>query len=214
MSSKAKILIIIFFMSVYAVGAYTAFSQDATPENTTSKTQKSYLRKLDNLRQRSMFSDYKAMQVGDAVTVMIVEETEAGSSAGSNESRNSSLSAGVDINTGAQNINVDGGIATGNSFKGSGSNTRKEIIRSKLSARVVDEDSSGNFIIEANRRTKVNGEEQTIKLRGIIRPADVRSDNSIYSYNIMDMELFIDGDGNISKMQQPGLFTKFFRLLF
>ena len=178
-------------------------------------------RKFDNIRQRSLISDYKAMGIGDAVRVLIVETTEAGNSAGTTESRTSGLSAGVGFgmdNRGTANSNsstsVNANISSNNNFKGSGSNTRKESIRSQLTAKVIGEDERGNYIIEGTRKTKVDGEDQTITLRGVIRVADIRSDNSVFSYNIMDLELSVEGEGNASKMRQPGLFTKFFRMLF
>lgn len=180
-----------------------------------ANSQQTNQRKFDNVRQRSLISDYKAMGVGDAIKVLIVEETEAGNSTGTTEGRNSGLTAeaGVAVDK-STNIAVNGNIGTGNNFKSNGVNTRKETIRSQLTAKVVGEDERGNLIIEGKRKTKVDGEEQTITLKGLVRSADIRSDNSIYSYNIMDLELSVEGEGNASKMKQPGLFTKFFRLLF
>ena len=177
--------------------------------------------RYDAVRRRSLISDFKAMGVGEAIKVLIVEETEAGNSAGTNEIRNSTLSGGVGFGINNKSIyganlanSVDATIGTANNFKGNGANTRKESIRSQLTARVTGEDGRGNYTIEGKRKTKVDGEEQTITLKGIIRGVDIRSDNSIFSYNIMDLELYVEGEGNASKLQQPGLFTKFFRLLF
>lgn len=170
--------------------------------------------RFENIRQRSLISDFKAMGIGDAVKVLIVEETEAGNSAGTTESRNSDISAGLGAGYNSSSISAEATLGTGNNFSGKGANTRKETIRSQLTARVVDEDERGNYIIEGTRKTKVDGEDQTIILRGVIRTADIRSDNSIYSYNIMDLELYVEGEGNATKMQKPGLFTRFFRLLF
>jgi len=68
--------------------------------------------------------------------------------------------------------------------------------------------------IEGKRTTKVNGETQTIIIQGVVRPVDVSPNNSIYSYNILDLTLFIEGDGSVSKTTEPGLITKFLRLLF
>ena len=185
------------------------------------QAQQSNRQRFDNVQQRSIISDYKAIGVGDAVQILIVEMTEAGNSAGATESRNSSLSGGFgfgienrnpqsNTNSTAANANLN----SRNDFKGSGSNTRRESIRSRLTAKVVGEDERGNLIIEGTRRTKVDGEDQTFTLRGVIRGADIRADNSVFSYNIMDLELSVEGQGNASKMRQPGLFTKFFRLLF
>ncbi|MEJ5244392.1 MAG: flagellar basal body L-ring protein FlgH [Bacteroidota bacterium] len=163
---------------------------------------------------RSLFSDVKAFQVDDAIMVYIVEDTQADNNASTEERKSSELSGGVGLSTGTSNTNISGNIGTGNNFRGSGRTTRNEKIRSRLSARVVEVQPNGNLLIEGKRTTKVNGETQTITIRGIVRPVDVNSDNSVYSYNIMDLTLLIEGDGTVSKTQEPGLITRFLRILF
>ncbi len=164
---------------------------------------------------RSLFSDVKAFQAGDAIMVLIVEDMQANNSAVTENGRSSSVSGGFGASAGSgTGTNVSGNLGTGTDFKGQGQTTRKESIKSKLSARVVEIVDNGNLRIEGTRTTKVNGETQTIIIRGIVRPVDVRSDNSVYSYNILDLTLFIEGDGSVSEIQEPGLLTKFFRLLF
>jgi len=68
--------------------------------------------------------------------------------------------------------------------------------------------------IEGKRTTKINGETQTIMISGKIRPVDILPNNNVYSYNILDLSLTIEGDGSVSKIQEPGLITKFLRILF
>jgi len=164
---------------------------------------------------RSLFSDVKAFKVSDAIMVLIMEDTQANNSASTSDSRSTDLKGTLSAGSGSKSFDGSIGAGTANTFKGSGANERTETIRSKLSARVVQVDNqSGNLVIEGKRTTKVNGETQTIIIKGIVRPVDVLPDNSVYSYNILDLTLLIDGDGNITKVQEPGLFTKFFRLLF
>ena len=83
-----------------------------------------------------------------------------------------------------------------------------------LPLRVIDLEENGNLIIEGKRTTKVNGETQYVTIKGVVRPVDVRPDNSVYSYSILDLTLLIDGDGSVSEYQEPGLITKFLRMLF
>lgn len=163
---------------------------------------------------RSLFSDVKAFQVDDAIMVYIVEDTQADNNSSTEERKSTELGGGVGFSTGTSNTNVSGNIGTNNNFRGSGRTTRNEKIRSRLSARVVEVQPNGNLLIEGKRTTKVNGETQTITIRGIVRPVDVNSDNSVYSYNIMDLTLLIEGDGTVSKTQEPGLITRFLRILF
>ncbi len=163
---------------------------------------------------RSLFSDVKAFSVDDAIMVYIAEDTQADNTASSSESRSTDLNAGASLGTGSGSTNLDAGLGTGNQFKGSGSTSRKERIRSRISARVVEVKPNGNLSIEGKRTTKINGETQTITIKGIVRPVDVMSDNSVYSYSILDLTLIIEGEGNVSETQEPGLITKFLRLLF
>lgn len=163
---------------------------------------------------RSLFSDVKAFRIGDAIMVLIAEETSADNSATTADSRSTDMDGGVKFGTRGSASEVNVGIGTGNTFRGQGQTARKEKIRSKLSARVDSVDANGNLFISGTRTTKVNGETQTIVIQGLVRPVDVSPTNSVYSYSILNLTLFIEGDGSVSKVQEPGLITKFIRLLF
>lgn len=164
--------------------------------------------------KRSLFSDVKAFETGDALMVLIVEDMQADNGASTNESRSTKMEAGANVGTSSSSTNIDAGLGTGNSHKATGSNSRSEKIRSRLSARVVSVEANGNLKIEGKRSAKIDGEVQTITIQGVVRPVDIRPDNTVYSYNILDLSLEITGDGNITKTQEPGLITKFLRMLF
>ncbi len=163
---------------------------------------------------RSLFSDVKAFQEGDAIMVLIVEDTQADNSAKTQNERSTSISGNLGYNTGSGNNSIGGSAGTGTGHQGRGQTSRSERIRSRLSARVVEVVDNGNLRIEGTRTTKVNGETQTVLIKGIVRPVDVRSDNSVYSYSILELTLIIEGDGTVSTIQEPGLLTKFLRILF
>lgn len=163
---------------------------------------------------RSLFSDVKASKIGDAVLILIVEDTKANNSASTDSKRGTDYSATAGYQAGTSSGTYGGSLGTGNKFSGSGQTNRNESIRSKVSARVIEVDEAGNLKIQAKRTTKVNGETQTITLEGLVRPVDINSENTVYSYNIMDLILTIEGDGSVSEVQEPGLITKFLRMLF
>ena len=178
-------------------------------------TSNSLLSQFIQNSSKSLFSDVKAFKVGDAIMVLITEETQAGNEASTADSRSSSVGGSLSGGYGSSSLKADGSLGTSTDFKGNGSTQRKETIRSKLSARVIEVDAqSGNLVIEGKRTTKINGETQTIIIKGIVRPVDVMPNNSVYSYSILDLTLLIDGDGSVSKIQEPGLITKFLRFLF
>ncbi len=164
--------------------------------------------------QRSLFSDVKAFQTGDAVMVYIMEDTQADNSAETNTGRSTDLSLGVSGNVGSSGGSAGVGVGTGNKHSASGSTGRSEKIRSKLSARVIEVLDNGDLKIRGTRTTKINNEEQKIYIEGIVRRVDIAPDNSIMSYNILDLTLRLEGEGEVSEIQEPGLITKFLRLLF
>jgi flagellar L-ring protein FlgH len=168
----------------------------------------------DNL-SRSLFADQKAIRVGDAVTVLVFEESSASNDSKSSMSRESALSFSGSANTGG--TSVPGGsltLGSGNSFRGSGNAQSQGSVRAKISARVDSVLPNGNMVITGSRTISVNGEDQIIKISGVIRPSDVQADNSVYSYNIAEANIFFDGSGMVDRSRSPGWLTKLFHWLF
>jgi flagellar L-ring protein precursor FlgH len=163
---------------------------------------------------RSLFSDVKAFKIGDAIMVLIMEETQANNNAATSQGRETNVGGSVSAGANGNEFDADASLGTGFDFQGKGQTSRQENIRSRLSARVTEVETNGNLKIEGTRTTKINGETQTIVIRGIVRPVDVSPSNSIYSYSILDLTLLIEGDGEVSMVQEPGLITKFLRFLF
>jgi flagellar L-ring protein FlgH len=164
---------------------------------------------------RSLFSDHKATQVGDAVTILIAEESNASNSAETNTGRESKINASGTAGFNNQTVPpISGSVGHGSSFSGSGSTSNKGVIKDKISAKIVQIDENGNLKIEGSRKRVINKEEQTIQISGSIRPQDILPDNSIYSYKICDAEIVIKGDGIVSSANGPGWITKLISWLF
>lgn len=164
---------------------------------------------------QSLFSDVKAFQVGDALMVYITEDFQANGNSAMENGRGTDLGVSADLGLNALGtLSGSGGVSHDNDFQSGGRTSRNEKIRTKLSVRVVSVENNGNLKIEGTRTTKINGETQKIIIQGVVRPVDVLPNNSIYSYNILDLTLLIEGEGQISEIQEPGLISQFMRFLF
>jgi flagellar L-ring protein precursor FlgH len=164
---------------------------------------------------RSLFSDQKAFRVGDAMTVIVVETSSASNDQSTTSNRESGLSAAASGGVGTTSIpSTTLGISTGNKFKGDGSTSTNGSVRAKISARVDTVFANGNLFVNGSRTITINGEEQLIKISGVVRPSDVQSDNSVYSYNISDAKILFQGNGIVSRTQEPGWITRFLHWLF
>jgi flagellar L-ring protein precursor FlgH len=175
----------------------------------------SFAQDLRENLSRSLFSDQKATRVGDAVTIIVVETSSASNDSKSSTSRESDLSLSATAKAGTNPI-PDAGftLGTGNTFKGSGSTASNGSVRAKISARVDSVSSNGSMWINGSRIISINGEDQIIKISGLIRQSDVQSDNSVLSSSISDAKIVFEGSGMIDRSQSPGLFTKLFHWLF
>jgi len=107
-----------------------------------------------------------------------------------------------------QNVNL--GLNTTNNFSGTGSIKTTGMIQTKISATIDSVLTNGNMILRGSRKIVINGEEQTVQIKGIVRQSDIMPDNTVMSYSISEAEIIFKGDGMIDSAQRPGLLTKFF----
>ena len=165
----------------------------------------------------SGFQDIRARNVGDLVTVLVIESSEASREASTNLSRNAAVDAEVTAFMGAEAVdyglgNLYGsagfkpkvGAATTNKFNGAGSTRRKDNLRTQVTARVVNVLEDGNLVIEGRRQVKVNDETQFLFVRGLARTVDISPNNTITSVALADAQILYGGKGLLADQQQPG----------
>ncbi len=168
---------------------------------------------------RSMFSDQKARNVGDIVTVIISETASASKQASTSTSRSSDISAAIPNLFGLENASVFTGdkpidlnslvsAEFGTGFDGSGSTSRKEDLKAYLTTQVVGRYPNGQLKIRGGKEVMVNSEVQIIYLTGIIRPVDITAANTVSSAKILNARISYTGKGAISDKQKPGWATR------
>jgi flagellar L-ring protein precursor FlgH len=163
----------------------------------------------------SLFSDEKANKVGDAITIVVVESSQATNDARTSTSRESAIGANVSGSFDGTNLPTGGlDLGTSNDFDGRGGTSSSGMFKTKISATIDTVYANGNLRITGKRRISINGEEQLITIKGIVRTSDIQADNSVLSYNISEAELVLEGSGMIDRVQSPGWVTKFFHWLF
>jgi flagellar L-ring protein precursor FlgH len=163
----------------------------------------------------SLFSDQKASYVGDAITIIVVESSLARNNAKTSSGKTSDLGFNLAGKVSSNDVPaVDLGIGSKNKFDGAGSTEASGMIQTKISATIESVLENGNMLISGSKKITINGEEQLVKIKGVVRTSDVRADNSVLSYNISDAEISFEGSGLIDDAQSPGWLTKFFHWIF
>jgi flagellar L-ring protein precursor FlgH len=143
--------------------------------------------------------DMKASQIDDMITVLVVESASAVAKGTTNTARTSSAKSNIaalaGITKAAGPLANLAGVTSDTQLSGQGTTSRDVVISTTLTARVSAVLPNGAMLVEATKDVEVNSERQTITVRGIVRPADVLSDNTVRSDRLGQLEVRVNGRG-------------------
>jgi flagellar L-ring protein FlgH len=159
--------------------------------------------------------DLRASQVDDVLTVTVVESATAISKGSTKTKRSSSTANTITKLAGA--TNAAGALANlsnlsgATSLDGEGTTSRDMVISTTLTARVAAVLQNGSMLIEATKDIMVNSERQIVTVRGVARPADIDSTNTIRSDRLAQLEVRLNGKGVVGDAVRRPMFL--YRLL-
>ncbi|MEM9174256.1 MAG: flagellar basal body L-ring protein FlgH [Myxococcota bacterium] len=182
-----------------------------------------------------LFFDEKATNVGDLVTVVIVEATQAEGDARTETDSNRITNVGLSSDVGFQKLvsapiqgllrvfgfddpgtDVDQGQQLNvvqsqmqSEFTGEGLTSRRGSFTGVITCRVVGVLPNGVLHIRGRRSVVVNHEAQYISLEGLVRREDLTIENSVLSNSVAEMRLSYDGMGVLDDKQRPGFMGRF-----
>jgi len=158
-------------------------------------------------RAINIVSDVKARNIGDIVTINVVESAIASKNAATKTSRASGLEAswsGVLAKITGEWVGNEQKVNFANNFDGTGETTRSSQLSTYITAQVIQVLPNGYLVIQGNRQVRVNNENQIINVQGVIRTEDITSTNIIQSTFVADAKIELIGEGVLSDKQRPG----------
>jgi len=195
--------------------ALDAYVRDATQRDAALESNSSGSLWSPSSRLADLGRDLRASQVDDLVTIVVSENASAVSTGTVKTGRTSSANNSIASLVGAKSptgplanlTKLSGATA----LDGQGTTTRTTTLNATLTARVIRQLPNGYLVVEGTKVLQVNGEKQTVTVRGVIRPADLNADNSIQSSRLAQMEVNIDGKGVVNDSIHRPMFL--YRLL-
>jgi len=160
-------------------------------------------------------SDYRARNVGDLVTIVVLDQASATSQGTTDSQRQSSANASITSLFGPKGVknalNQLANLSGQNQLKGQGTTSRQTTVSTTVSARVIRVLPNGDFIVEGSKLIAINSESQTVALRGIVRPVDLGYNNSVLSNQVEDLEVRINGRGVVNDaIRRPNFLYRLF----
>ena len=169
-------------------------------------------------RRFSLFDDVRSRNVGDILTIRLVEQTQASKSATTDTSRGTSIDTGNPTILGrtiTQNGNelLATSVDTDQTFAGAASSTQSNQLTGDITVTIAQVLSNGNLVVRGEKQLMLNQGEEFIRISGIVRPADIAPDNSVPSLRLADARITYSGKGQLANTNRPGWLHRFFNSL-
>jgi flagellar L-ring protein precursor FlgH len=161
--------------------------------------------------------DYR---VGDIITVLLSESTQAARSLNnetSRESSNDTVPAGLSAAIQSANVTFNGnklldGIKTDGaniSNKGTGVADQRASLSGSVAATVIEVQANGNLVVRGEKQLSLSEGGEVIQVTGVIRPDDVSAINTVQSRRLANAQITYRAVGDLANATRAGWGTSF-----
>jgi flagellar L-ring protein precursor FlgH len=157
----------------------------------------------------SWFGKGRNFQVGDVITVLLNESTQAARTQNANVSRESSNDVAP---KGLQNYGAGlGGLMGGLNMlggkinnKGTGAADQQASLSGSVAVSVVEVMPNGNLVLRGEKQLALTEGTEIIQVAGIIRPEDVAPNNTVQSRRLANAQIAYRGTGDLANAARAG----------
>lgn len=163
----------------------------------------------------NIYSDSKAHRVGDIISVILSESTQAKKNAKTElkKANETTLDAvtglgGLPVTIGGESLQF--GMSQDSNFKGDSKADQGNSLSGNISVHVLKVLANGNLMIRGEKWLTLNNGDEYIRLTGVIRSKDINSNNTILSNKVANARIQYAGTGTFADVNEQGWLTKFF----
>jgi len=162
----------------------------------------------------SLYGDGRGHRVGDIITVNLAERTQSSKSSSSSADKSTSVNVGAP-NIGGQDLALFGNplsasISGGSSFDGSGSSDMSNRLSGNITLTVHEIYPNGVMLVRGEKWLTLNQGDEYIRVSGLVRPQDIKPDNTIDSTRLADARITYSGTGVTNDANVMGWVSRFF----
>ena len=162
---------------------------------------------------RPAFEDPRARNIGDTITIQIVENVTASQVSKSTSNRTTSMDAGVSaapLISAMDIANLKVGAASTNDFSGKGGTESANTFAGTITATVVEVLANGHMVVTGENQLGVNQNVDVLRFSGTVDPKAVQPGNVVSSNKVANARMESRGRGAQAEAQTVGLLTRFF----
>ena len=157
----------------------------------------------------SWFGKGRNFQVGDVITVLLNESTQAARTQNGSITRDSSNTLipdglktyGAGLGGFMKGINMTSGSV---SNKGTGAADQQASLSGSVAVAVVEVMPNGNLVLRGEKQLALTEGSEIIQVAGIIRPDDVAPNNTVQSRRLANAQIAYRGTGDLANATRAG----------
>ena len=160
----------------------------------------------------ALYEGARARRVGDLLTIVLVERTQASKSAGSKLDSGGGFGL-VPPTTGPLSLfsATDAAVSGSRNFNGTGSAGQSNALSGEVSVTVAEVMPNGVMVVQGQKTVTLNRGDEFVQIRGLVRPADVDMNNRVLSTRVGDARIAYTGRGDVARASRQGWFSRFFQ---
>lgn len=161
-----------------------------------------------------LYEGWRARKVGDPLTIVLVERTAASKS--SNSKYDSGGGFGLTPpTTGPLGLfgSTDATASGKRNFGGGGTADQANSLSGQVSVTVAAVYPNGTMLVQGQKRVTLNRGDEFIRIKGLVRVADIGADNTVPSTRVADAQISYTGKGDLARSSRQGWLSRFFQVI-
>lgn len=163
-----------------------------------------------------LFEDTTAKYIGDVLTVVLIENTNASATSNTNSSKDNKVELPGPTLAGQQVTNkgveiLENKFNGEREFSGQGTSAKNSSFNGNISVTVAKVLPNRNLVVRGEKMMLLNQSDEYVRFVGIVRPQDIEQDNTIKSTRIANVHMAYGGQGALSSANKMGPLGRFFQ---
>lgn len=160
-----------------------------------------------------LFETPRARHEGDVLTVYLVENTDAKQKATTVQKKNdntqivNSTFLGRPISFGS-GYSADFNLNNQRNFDGETTTVQNNQLAGNITVTVSRVLANGNLVIQGEKWVRINQAKEFVRLSGIVRPQDIKPNNSISSDRVANAKISYGGVGQVNNTNAQGWLSR------
>ncbi len=172
-----------------------------------------------------LFEDQRARLVGDMLTIILNESTDASKTAETDFTKTNTTTIsnptilgstpqfdlpGALPLTSTRNNNLGTSLGSNHAFDGEAESVQSNSLTGEITVTVAEVLPNGNLVVQGEKILTLNQGHEHIRFSGIVRAADIDANNSVASPRVANARIIYAGEGAIADSNAVGWLAKFF----